>query len=112
MNTGNTTLTLRHDRFILEKAIALLDVLSQPAAHAVLEYLQEHREASLIDLLVHCQEDRDLEETLQRMVSTGILQTVEHLYQPIYRINRKKLNRIWVATQSMVREKALTCLVR
>lgn len=92
--------SLRFDDEIVEKAIVLLDVLVRPGTRCILEYLNQHREATYIDLIVYAGQE-NLEPEIEDMLCAGILQQRKVYYNTLYRLNSKKLFRIRKAALTM-----------
>jgi hypothetical protein len=94
MDTGNTIQDMEKK---LQRAIDFLELLQLQRTSAILEYLQQQGEADYSALLIHFPKG-NIQRDLERLVESSILLKTEAYYQPVYRINREKLERVFRAT--------------
>ena len=94
MDTGNTIQDMEKK---LQRAIDFLELLQLQRTSAILEYLQWQGEADYSALLIQFPKG-NIQRDLERLVESSILLKTEVYYQPVYRINREKLERVFRAT--------------
>lgn len=94
MNTRNTT---KHVEKKLQRAIEFLELLQHPRTSVILEYIQENRQADFTELLIRFPEG-NIQEDLHNLVESKILILLDSEYQPVFKINRDKLERVFRAT--------------
>ena len=94
MDTGNTIQDMEKK---LQRAIDFLELLQLQRTSAILDYLQRQGEADYSALLIQFPKG-NIQRDLERLVESSILLKTEVYYQPVYRINREKLERVFRAT--------------
>jgi len=82
----------------LGKALFMLETLAHPEHESVLNYLLEHQEATLLDLIIATGMDSDsLEEQLDLLCQTGVVQLHSDMHNNFYLADNqqiKTLNRV------------------
>ena len=93
MNTRNTA----HVEKKIQRAIEFLELLQHPQTNEILDFLQSNGESDFTELLIRFPKG-NIQDDLDRLVSSGILLRSDSYLQSIYRINREKLERVFRAT--------------
>lgn len=94
MNVWNTILTKSATQQ-LDYAIFVLETLSDPVSIPILEYLQEHQSATLLDLTVHTGFDSlTLENQLEALCATKAVWLDTDIYRNLYCIDEDRLQQV------------------
>lgn len=79
----------------LNKAIERLESICFAPGEQIIEHLMDYEDLPFIDLLIKTGMDQDdLQDQLDLMVASGVLKKEMVYYQPTYRLNERKLNKI------------------
>ncbi|MCI5080427.1 MAG: hypothetical protein MRY78_01975 [Saprospiraceae bacterium] len=98
MNAWNTI--TRTSLTKLDRALGVLETLSDELTIPILTYLKLNRSASLLDLTVHTRLDSDLlDERLELLCSTKVIRQVTTVYETKYYFNTERYNRIAALVQ-------------
>lgn len=90
----------------LKKALFTLEVLSSPESEPLLDFLLEHREATVLDLLIATGLDNDsLEEHLDLLCKTEVVQLNSNLYKNYYQVDNQKLRKVKSLAKQLVNQK-------
>ncbi len=93
MNTWNTIKTKCVTA--LDQAIFILEMLSHPDNIPIIEYFSENGEASLLDLAVGTGYDASfLEEQLDLLMQTRVIQADANIYGNKYHINYQRIAQV------------------
>lgn len=103
MNIWNTIATAK-EKSALDEAISALQTLSDVQNIPILDFLQEHHEASLLDLSVATgQPTATLEKRLDLLCKTQIVRKYNNGYGNYYRFNRGRVIRITAIAGKLVK---------
>jgi len=90
MHTWNTIKAVSTNK--LDQATAVLETMQTPANASILNYIQEHQKASLLDLALHLQWSAErLELQLERLCRCQLLIRKESIVECHYVLNEPKL---------------------
>lgn len=86
------------------KAIFTLQALSDPHSVPILDYLLEHGEATLLDLMIATELDSEtLEMQLERLCQTRVVQWHSNIYSSHYELDYQQLNRVQDIARQLVK---------
>lgn len=87
----------------LTKALFTLEVLSSSESEPLLDFLLEHQEATVLDLLIATGLDNDsLEEQLDLLCKTEVVQLNSNLYKNYYQIDYQKVSKVKALAKQLV----------
>ncbi len=102
MNTWNT-INVGCDT-TLSDAIFALDILTHPNSIPLLDYLLQHGEATLLDLMIHTGMDMALlERQMKQLCMTKVVSWHHDLYGSYFCINQKRLQKVQRIAKQLAR---------
>jgi hypothetical protein len=96
MDTRNTVLTLRTTNLKrLDRALQVLDVLTNPISFRIIDYIHKRGSASQLDLLLKTGADiEELEYLLESLCIARIIEQKNDLFSSRYKLNPGRLEDI------------------
>ena len=93
MNAWTTRNKLHRDRY--QNAQHILETIISPFSISIIEYMQEHASASFSELVLSTSMDAAaLDEQLEQMCETGILNRIDEFFGQRFALNYEKLKAI------------------